>query len=68
MKTLIGLGSLVVLLVTAIMPSASTFPPYSNPSRFFRRLSMAKCLIPNLQATQMQSNTVISYVCSTQVL
>jgi len=42
MRILIGLGILVVLLVTAIMLSVSTFPPYSNPSRFFRRLSVAK--------------------------
>ena len=42
MRTLIGLGILVVLLVIAIMLSASTFSPYSNSSRFFRRLSMAE--------------------------
>ena len=36
MRTLIELGILVVLLVTAIMLSASTFPPYSNSFRFFR--------------------------------
>jgi hypothetical protein len=41
-RTLIGLGILVVLLVTAIMLSASTFSPFWNSSRFFRRLSMAE--------------------------
>src|SRR5713101_5636333 len=42
MRTLIGLGILVVLLVTAIILSASTFSPFSNSSRFFRRLSVAE--------------------------
>ena len=42
MRTLIGLGFLVVLLVTAIILSASTFSPFSNSSRFVRRLSVAE--------------------------
>ena len=42
MRTLIGLGILVVLLVTAIILSASTFSPFLNSSRFFRRLSVAE--------------------------
>jgi hypothetical protein len=29
-------------LLTAIMLSAPTFPPYSNSFRFFRRLSVAE--------------------------
>jgi len=42
MRTLTGQGILVVLLVTAIILSASTFAPCSNSSRFFRRLSVAE--------------------------
>ena len=42
MRILIGLGILVALLMTAIILSASTFSPFSNSSRFFRRLSVAE--------------------------
>ena len=42
MRTLIGQNILVVLLVTAIILSASAFSPFSNSSRFFRRLSVAE--------------------------
>jgi len=42
MRTLTGQGILVLLFVTAIILSASTFAPFSNSSRFFRRLSVAE--------------------------
>jgi len=58
MRTLIDLGILVVLLVTAIILSASTFSPFSNSSRFFRRLSVA----------ESPPNTPISHTCEEQYL
>lgn len=58
MRTLIGLGILVVLLVTAIILSASTFSPFSNSSRFFRRLSVA----------ESPPNAPISHTCEEQYL
>jgi hypothetical protein len=42
MRTLIGQSILVVLSVTAIILSASTFSPFSDSSRFFHRLSVAE--------------------------
>ena len=42
MRVLIRLGILAGLPVTAIMLLASTFPLYSNSSRFIRRLSVAE--------------------------
>ena len=58
MRTLIGLGILVILLVTAIILSASTFSPFSNSPRFFRRLSVA----------ESPPNTPISHTCEEQYL
>jgi hypothetical protein len=58
MRILIGLGILVALLMTAIILSASTFSPFSNSSRFFRRLSVA----------ESPPNTPISHTCEEQYL
>ncbi len=42
MRVRIGLDILVILLMTAVMLPAYTFPPYSKPSRFSHRLPVAE--------------------------